>query len=366
LIADVKGLSENSGPRIAVMILNFNRLDFLQSCLASIPTPIPPNVSIYVIDNGSTDGSTRFVRKRYPRIKLITFTRNLGFAEAYNRAIAQVEADYILMLNNDTAILSSSWIRLLARHLERDAATAACGCKLVTMRDHRVLDSVGVMGIKYWRGFVDIGKYEKDQHQYDRPAIVPFSLCGAAMLVRRSTFLRVNGFDSKFHSYVEDVDLCWRLRLIGLKLAYEPAAKVAHYFSASRATSDLDPEKLYLSHRNLLRAIIKNCGSSSGWALRNYFLFTFMLILGFAVFEPRKAVAVVKAVLWNVIHLKDTLSLRVIVQGTRTVPDEDILPLMFPSVNRYQPVEHSRLRHLLDTLFERSRQPVPNPVPSRM
>ena len=232
------------------------------------------------------------------------------------------------------------------------------------MGNHRVLDSVGVMGIKYWRGFVDIGKYERDQHQYDRPAIVPFSLCGAAMLVRRSAFLRVNGFDSKFGSYVEDVDLCWRLRLIGLKLAYEPTAKVAHYFSASRATGDLDPEKLYLSHRNLLRAIIKNCGSSIGWALRNYLLFTLMITLGFVVFEPRKAVAVVKATLWNLVNLKDTHTLRLIVQGTRTVPDEDILPLMFPCINRYQPAEHSRLRRLLDTLFERSRQPVPNLVPS--
>ncbi len=247
-----------------------------------------------------------------------------------------------------------------------DTATAACGCKLVTMRDRRVLDSVGVMGIKYWRGFVDIGKYEKDHHQYDHPAIVPFSLCGAAMLVRRSAFLRVNGFDSKFHSYVEDVDLCWRLRLIGLKLAYEPAAKVAHYFSASRETSGLDPQKLYLSHRNLLRAIIKNCGSSIGWALRNYLLFTFLITLGFTVFEPRKAVAIVKAVLWNVIHFKDTHHLRLIVQLTRTVPDEDILPIMFPHINRYQPADHSRLRHFLDTLFERSRQPVPNLIPAQL
>ena len=125
-IVDAKGLSENSGPRIAVMILNFNQLNYLRSCLASIPKPIPRNVSICVIDNGSTDGSPRFVRRRYPGIKLITFTSNLGFAEAYNRAIAQVEADCILLLNNDTVILSSSWIRLLSRHLEGDTATVTC------------------------------------------------------------------------------------------------------------------------------------------------------------------------------------------------------------------------------------------------
>lgn len=363
---DVRAASDNSSPRIAVMILNFNGLNHLRTCLASIPKLIPRNISICVIDNGSTDRSTLFVRKRYPQVNLITFTSNLGFAEAYNRAIAQVEADYILLLNNDTAILSSSWIKVLTKHLKLDPATAACGCKLVTMSDHRVLDSVGVMGIKYWRGFVDIGKYERDQHQYDGPAIVPFSLCGAAMLVRRSAFLLVNGFDSKFYSYVEDVDLCWRLRLIGLKLVYEPAATVAHYYSGSRRSSGLDPEKLYLAHRNLLRAIIKNCGSSIMWALRNYFLFTLLITLGFAIFEPRKAVAVVKAILWNLLNLKDTHARRLKVQATRTVPDDHILPVMFPRLNRYQPVEHSCSRRLLDTLFERSRQPLQNLVSSRL
>lgn len=363
---DVRGASDTSSPRIAVMILNFNGLNHLRTCLASIPKLTPRNISICVIDNGSTDGSTLFVRRRYPQVNLITFTSNLGFAEAYNRAIAQVEADYILLLNNDTAILSSSWIKLLTKHLKLDPATAACGCKLVTMSDHRLLDSVGVMGINYWRGFVDIGKYELDQHQYDRPAIVPFSLCGAAMLVRRSAFLLVNGFDSNFHSYVEDVDLCWRLRLIGLKLVYEPAATVAHYYSGSRRSSGLDPEKLYLTHRNLLRAIIKNCGSSILWALRNYFLFTLLITIGLAIFEPQKAVAVLKAILWNILNLKDTYSHRLKVQATRTVPDENIVPVMFPQINRYRPVEHSHSRRLLDTLFEYGKQPVQNVIDSQL
>jgi hypothetical protein len=334
------------------MILNFNGVNWLRICLPSVMKSIQPGVTVYVIDNGSTDGSLRFVRMKFPRVRLIEFGSNLGFAEAYNRAIAKIKADYILLLNNDTLVLTRSWINRLVRHLESDPTIAAVGCKLVTMKDHTVLDSVGVMGIRHWRGFVDIGKYEKDRDQYDHPPMIPFSLCGAAMLVRRSAFELISGFDSKFYAYVEDIDLCWRLRLVGFKVVYEPTARVAHYYSATRGTTGLDPQKLYFCHRNLLRAIIKNCGSSTGWALRNYFLFTLLLTLGFAILEPRKATTLVKAVLWNLLNLKETLALRLKIQRTRVVEDGEILHVMFPKINRYQPEEHTQLRRLLDALFE--------------
>ncbi len=214
------------------------------------------------------------------------------------------------------------------------------------------LDSVGAMGIKYWRGFVDIGKYERDRGQYDDLPITPFSVCGAAMLVRKKAFGLIGGFDSKFFAYVEDVDLSWRLRLRGFKLAYEPAAKVAHYYSGSRETSGLDPEKLYLSHRNVLRAILKNCGSSLGWALRNYFLYTLLLTLGFVPFESRKTVALLNGVLWNLRNFRSTFAARLRVQGTRSVREVEILQEMFPDLRRYQPKEHTQLRKLLDILFE--------------
>lgn len=334
------------------MILNFNGLKWLKTCLPSVVASTYRDLVTYIVDNGSTDGSLHYVRTEFPGVRLIVFEENLGFSEAYNRSISQVEANYILLLNNDTSVLNSNWISSLATHLNQDSSVAAVGCKLVTMKDHAILDSVGVMGIRYWRGFVDIGKYERDRGQHDNPPINPFAVCGAAMLVRRSAFTLIGGFDSKFFSYTEDVDLCWRLRLLGFKLAYEPAAEVAHYYSGTRPLTDLDPQKLYFSHRNLLRAMIKNCGSSLSWALRNYFLYTIMLAVGFAVLEPPKAVAVIRAVLWNVLNLKDTYARRVNIQHTRIVEDDSILRAMFPEVTRYRPNDHSYLRHILDVIFE--------------
>jgi GT2 family glycosyltransferase len=294
------------------------------------------------------------VRIRFPAVRLISFQTNLGFAEAYNHSVAEVDAEYVLFLNNDTTILTRNWIELLVHRLEMDSNLAAVGCKLVTMKNLGILDSVGVMGIKYWRGFVDIGKYERDRSQYDDPTMTPFSVCGAAMLVRKNSFDLVGGFDSKFFAYVEDVDLSWRLRLRKFKLAYEPAAKVAHYYSGSRETSHLDPGKLYLSHRNVLRAIIKNCGSSLGWALRDYFLYTLLLTIGFVPLEPRKTAALVKGVIWNLRNLRSTFVNRLKVQATRETQEEEILSKMFPKLRRYQPEEHIHLRKLLDILFEQS------------
>ncbi len=347
-------LTEVHTPRVAVLILNFNGIDWLKTCLPSVMRSSYTNFTVYVIDNGSTDGSQDFVRTRFPAVRLIPFQTNLGFAEAYNHAVAEVDAEYVLFLNNDTSILTRNWIELLVERLEMNSDIAAVGCKLVTMKNPGVLDSVGVMGIKYWRGFVDIGKYERDRGQYDDPTITPFSLCGAAMLVRKKNFDLVGGFDSKFFAYVEDVDLSWRLRLRSFKLVYEPAARVAHYYSGSRETSNLDPEKLYLSHRNVLRAILKNCGSSLGWALRNYFLYTLLLTMGFVPLEPRKTAAMMKGVLWNLRNLRSTFVSRLRVQGTRGIPEEEVLLQMFPKLRRYQPEEHTYLRKLLDILFEQS------------
>ena len=91
---------------------------------------------------------------------------NLGFPEAYNRAISQVASEYVVLLNNDTQVLNEAWLEHLVSVAERDNAVAAVACKMVSMRDHRVLDSVGGMGIPFWRGFVDIGKDEADEGQY--------------------------------------------------------------------------------------------------------------------------------------------------------------------------------------------------------
>lgn len=347
-----KNTRKASHPRVAVMILNRNGLRWLKLSLPSVLKSTCSNLEMHVIDNDSTDGSAEFVERNFPSVRLIRFEQNLGFAEAYNRAIKQTAAEYVLLLNNDTEVLNSDWITLLVNRIEQDPHTVAVGCKLVTMNDHERLDSVGGMGIKYWRGFVDIGKFEVDSTQYDNPPVTPFSACGAAMLVRRSAFEDVGGFDSRFYAYLEDVDLCWRLRLLGYNITYEPAARVAHYFSGTWGFKDVDDKKLYISHRNLMRAIMKNCGSSLSWALRDYLLFSFIAAAGFCFLEPMKTISIMRGIAWNLRRLRETYAQRLRIQKARTRSEKEILARMYPGFPRYEPAKDVNLRRILNILFE--------------
>lgn len=344
----------NRRPHVAVMILNFNGLPWLRICLPSVLKSKYENIEFVVIDNGSVDGSTEFVESEFRTVRVIRFNENLGFAEAYNKAIQKVECDYAVLLNNDTQVLEPNWIEHLIREPEKDDSIAVVGCKIVTMKNHHILDSVGVMGIRYWRGFVDIGKYEDDNDQYDNPPITPFSACGAAMLIRRTDFLQVRGFDSKFFAYVEDVDLCWRMRLRGYKVIYQPAAVVAHYFAGTSGAKQVDTVKLYLSHRNVLRSVLKNCGSSLGWALRTFLLFSSILIVGFSFQQPGMALSIVKALVWNVRNLNCTLTERHEVRRRAISDEEAILSAMYPRYPRYEPADHTSFRKRLDMLFDRN------------
>jgi len=331
-------------------------LRWLPQCLSSIAATDYPDLDTYLVDNGSTDGSIDYVRRYFPRVKLILNEQNFGFAEGYNRAIENVSTDYLVLLNNDTKVLNPCWLRHLVDKASSDPKIAAVACKMLSFEDRTRLDSVGGMGIPFWRGFVDIGRDELDQGQYDHENFEPFAFCGGAALIKRSIFMKLGGFDGKFFLYTEDADLSWRLRLLGYRVSFASEAQVAHYFSGSAETKDIDARKLYYCHRNLLRAILKNCGPSLRWALRNYLLFTLMMAAGFSILEPKKAIAVAKAILWNLRNLRDTYIWRSKIQANRNAREAEVLRSMYPPLKRHQRAERPQLRRTLKILFEHSQR----------
>jgi len=337
---------------VSVLILNYNGLRWLQQCLSSVAATDYPNLDIYFVDNGSADGSVDYVRTAFPSVRIILNEQNLGFAEGYNRAIRRINSEYIVLLNNDTTVLNPKWVQRLVDKASVDPKIAAVACKMVSLEDQSLLDSVGGMGIPFWRGFVDIGRDEPDRGQYDQEGFEPFAFCGGAALIKRKIFMQLGGFDGKFFLYMEDADLSWRLRLLGYRVAFAPQAQVAHYFSGSSRAKEIDAPKLYYCHRNLLRAILKNCGSSLGWALRNYLIFTLIMAAGFGILEPRKAIATVKAVVWNLVNLEDTCIWRSMIQASRNTCEAKVLDTMYPNLRRYQPAERPGLRRILNVLFE--------------
>jgi GT2 family glycosyltransferase len=340
-------------PKVAILIINYNGLAWLPRCLSTVAKTKYPNYEVYVIDNASVDGSVEFVHRKFPTVKIIKNSRNLGLPEAYNRAIAQVDAEYVAMLNNDTEVLNARWIEDLVRVASENPTVAAVTSKMVSMNDHQILQSVGGMGIPYWRGFVDIGASELDKNQY-RDEFEPFAFCGGAALIRKSAFVDVGRYDGEMFLYLEDTDLSWRLRLAGWKVEYAPASKVAHYLGGSTEGGGVTPLRLYYCHRNLLRAIVKNCGSSLGWALRNYFLFSLLIMSGFFIYEPNKAIVILRAIAWNIRNLRTAYASRLRVQSRRKVSEQEILRRMYPALRRKQAAEYASLRRILNVLFEYS------------
>ncbi|OGD54862.1 hypothetical protein A3K80_01410 [Candidatus Bathyarchaeota archaeon RBG_13_38_9] len=324
-------LLEKIAPKVSIMIMNYNGKKWLSQCLESIAKISYPNFDTYLIDNASTDGSTSYVKENFPWVKIIKYDKNFGFAEGYNRAIKQIKADYIVLLNNDTEILESDWLDSMISLTQKDKDIAAIAFKMVFMSNPSIINSVGGIGIPYWRGFEDIGFGEHDIGQYDTPPIEPFSFCGGAALIRSKAFIELGGFDEPLFAFFEDTDLSWRFRLKNYKIKYLPNAKIAHHYSGTYSEG---PEKTYLCKRNLFRSILKNCGSTSlHWAVRNYLLFTILASLSYLRVEraPLMAWALIKSVLWNIWHLHGTYSKRRLIQRDRKISDKEILPKMYYS-----------------------------------
>lgn len=245
--------------RTAVVILNWNGVKHLQTFLPSVVQNTPSEVRIIVADNGSTDASVAFVEQYYPDIEIVRLEQNYGFAEGYNRALRQVDADYYILLNSDIEV-TPQWIEPLLAVLDADEKVAAVAPKLLAYHDRTRFEYAGAAG-----GFIDFLGYpfcrgrilsttEQDCGQYDTPREV-FWASGAAFCCRADVFHSLGGFDGDFFAHMEEIDLCWRMQLAGYKVMCEPRSTVYHLGGGTLPNES--PRKLYLNYRNNLSMLFK-------------------------------------------------------------------------------------------------------------
>jgi GT2 family glycosyltransferase len=241
--------------KTAVLILNYNGKAHLDACLQSVLAQTGPQDQVYLVDNGSTDGSVEYVRERYPAVKQILFEHNLGFAEAYDRAVRIVDEELVVFLNNDVEV-EEGWLSGLKSGLEGSSGqVAACGSKILFYNDRSLVNHAGG---KFTRvgGGIDVGFMTRNiQEEYHERCVGCVS--GASMIVPRSVFLSLGGFDPDFFAYFEDVDYCWRAWLAGFRVLYVPSSIMYHKFSATMG-SLLTPERVFLGERNRLQTMIEN------------------------------------------------------------------------------------------------------------
>ncbi len=246
---------------VTVIIVNYNSGDDLDRCLKALWIQTVRPRQVLLVDNASHDGSADRMEDLYPWLQVIRCTENRGFAAANNLAVAYSKPTEWLALINPDAFPSPDWLAALQQAAQHDPHYAAFGSRLLDAADPELLDGVGdcyhASGLAWRRGHGDpaVGR------QLQAEEI--FAPCAAAVLYQRSAFLEAGGFDEHFFCYMEDVDLGFRLRLLGYHCRYAPTATVHHVGSGSTGT--YSPFTVYHGHRNLVWTYVKNMPAPWFW-----------------------------------------------------------------------------------------------------
>lgn len=265
----MKDKSFNSnGKKLGVIILNWNGIPLLKQFLpVASKYTVCETVDLIVADNGSTDGSVEWIANNCPEVRIIRFDKNYGFAEGYNRAIAEADYEFITLLNSDVEVTQGWWSPLLD-FLTMHPEAGAVQPKILSWHDKSSFEYAGAAG-----GFLDNLGYpfcrgrlfeslEKDEGQYDKATEDITWASGACLTVRRDLYLRLGGLDPRFFAHQEEIDLCFRMLNAGFRVCFVSASKVYHVGGAS--LNQGNPQKTYLNFRNNLLLLHKNLPHREG------------------------------------------------------------------------------------------------------
>jgi len=240
--------------KASVIVLNWNGRILLPACLESLHDQTQKDFEIILVDNGSVDGSAEFVEHKFPEVRIVRLSENLGFCKGNNIGIRQANGQYIALLNNDTEV-DPHWLEELVKALDKHLEVGFCASKMVFQDRPHLLDSAGdaysIAGSARKIGHSDFAK--KKRYQY--PKYV-FGACAGAAIYRRSMLEDIGLLDEDFFITQEDVDLSFRAQLKGYKCLYVPTALVYHRLNATLKT--YSPEYVYYGHRNLEFVYFKN------------------------------------------------------------------------------------------------------------
>lgn len=245
--------------KVAIVILNWNGREMLSKYLPSVLQYSRDEATVYVADNASTDDSLSMLREHFPEVKLIELDRNWGFAEGYNQALRQIDAEYYLLLNSDIEV-THHWLTPMTEYLDVHPEVAACQPKLLSVFDKDCFEYAGAsggfldrLGYPFCRGRV-FETVERDNGQYDYQTEILWAT-GAALMIRSKDYWDVKGLDARFFAHNEEIDLCWRLRIRGRKIVCIPESYVYHVGGGTLPKSN--PMKTFLNFRNNLTMLYK-------------------------------------------------------------------------------------------------------------
>ena len=315
--------------KLGVIILNWNGRGLLEKFIpAASKFTISDQADLIVADNGSTDDSVEWLRRNHPEVRIISFEKNHGFAEGYNRAIELAEYEYVTLLNSDVEVTEGWWQPILS-FLENNPDVGAVQPKILSYSDKSSFEYAGAaggyldsLGYPYCRGrLFDV--VEKDHGQYDGPPADVAWASGACLTMPREVYRRLGGLDPDFFAHMEEIDLCCRVHLAGLRVCALSGSHVYHVGGAS--LNQGNPKKTYLNFRNNLLLLHKNLPKGRG--RRILFLRRVADTLAFGMFLLKGDIANARAVIKahnDFRRMRGRYNLR---------PDQDVLREL-PGANR--------------------------------
>ena len=325
--------SPDKQPLVSIVVVHYRGFEILRRCLSSIFNTDYGSYEVILVDNGSDDGSVDAVEGLFrDRVKIIRSGVNLGFIGGNNLALKEVNGKYVVLLNNDTAV-QPDWLKRLVEVAERDESIGAAMPKLLWMRDPRYFEYNGacggmldVYGVPFCRGRV-FDTFEEDRGQYDTTVEV-FWASGAALFARTEAVKKAGLLDPLLYAHMEEIDLCWRMRLLGYKVVCVPDSVVYHWGGGTNIKG-----KWYLKQRNNIIVMIKNygLGSLSRYLPRRVVLDVLSMLYFLASGERERVLYTIKAYFWILRNLRAVIAARFRTQRLRRVSDAEVLKAMCKS-----------------------------------
>lgn len=258
----IRGGTVPAEPLLSIVIVNYNGLRFLDECIASIAAHVHCSHEVIVVDNASADDSVEYIARNFPHVRLIASAINTGFTGGNNMGVREARGELVLLLNNDTKLLTPIDAAVAAFD---DARLGALGVHLF-YGDGRNQPSVGYEHtpsriVLSWLGLASVvalptvfRRNETRAAFYEQSHADVVWVSGAFLLTRRTLWNAIGGLDERYFMYVEDVDYCKHVQLHGFRVAYLPEVRVCHYEGSGKAwigqtalTRTVRSYKLYLS-----------------------------------------------------------------------------------------------------------------------
>lgn len=302
---------------VSIVIVNYNGRHHLEKCLPSVFATRKLHYEVIVVDNGSSDDSVAWMREHWPQVRVIAETRNLGFGLANLVGARNAKSDYLVLLNSDT-VVTPDWLEHLIRPVLLDPGIGAtCSqLRLLTRPDYLNARGGGMSRLGF--GYdIDFGyPFAPPAGPAEAAPVDVLFPSGAAMLMRRTDFLDVGAFDPSFFMYHEDVDLGWRLWLLGKRVVLCPASIVFHAFGGTTKSQQGTKFRDWMGNTHNLRSLWKNYEFRNAvWATRRLvalWLRTGQLGLAW------------HALTWNLIHIRGTVRERRRLQRLRRLSDAEL------------------------------------------